>query len=134
MLKVAPDQEDYVASNLYSIAESKFEKYTQMRAVSAGKKLVGFVMWESLKDEGKPHCYLIYRFMIAARFQAKGYGRKAIELVLAEITQDRCWEKISVCVVPDNHSAQHLYRTLGFVEQGLDDEGELIFDLLPGNY
>ena len=87
-LKVSKDQKGFVASNAYSIAESKFDPYVKPRAIYAGKRAVGFLMYETLHYEGKPHDYSIYRLMIDKRQQGKGYGRRALEQAIDEIKQD----------------------------------------------
>jgi GNAT superfamily N-acetyltransferase len=77
-LELTDDQEDMVASNAYSLAESKFTPLARPRAVYAGKSVVGFLMYEPLADEGKPQEVSIYRFMIDRKHQGKGYGRAAL--------------------------------------------------------
>jgi hypothetical protein len=53
------DQQNLIASNAVSIAESMFNPYAGPKAIYAGKKLVGFVMYESLHEDDKPHEYSI---------------------------------------------------------------------------
>ena len=43
-LKVAGDQQSFVAPNVYSIAESKFYPSVEIKAIHAGETLVGFIM------------------------------------------------------------------------------------------
>jgi diamine N-acetyltransferase len=88
-LEVSDEQEDFVADNAYSLAESKFDPYVKPRAIYAGKHVVGFLMYESLESDGKPHDYSIYRLMVDKRHQGRGYGRAALELAIDEIKQDR---------------------------------------------
>ena len=65
-LEVSDEQEDFVADNAYSLAESKFDPYVKPRAIYAGKRVVGFLMYESLESDGRPHDYSIYRLMIVS--------------------------------------------------------------------
>src|ERR1044072_3556576 len=84
-LKLAPEQKDLVASNLYSIAQSKFDPDAYPRAVYAGRELVGFLMYDVWETKARTREASIYRFMIDVKYQAKGYGRAALMHALDEI-------------------------------------------------
>src|SRR6267378_4387414 len=84
-LELGADQEDLVASNLYSVAESHFDPDARPRAVYAGKRVVGFLMYDVQRTRGKSREASIYRFMIDRRHQGKGSGRAALGRALAEI-------------------------------------------------
>ena len=79
-LAVEPEQAAYVAPNARSIAEAYFEPHAWFRAVYADDDPVGFVML--FRDP--PDAFWVWRFMIDARHQGKGYGRRALELVVEE--------------------------------------------------
>ena len=127
-LELAPDQEDLVADNLYSIAESKFDRTAHPRAVYAGGQPVGFLMYD-VSDEGKKRAALIYRFMIDRRHQGKGYGRAALVLAIEEIRATPEVRKVSISYMPDNEVARAFYASLGFVEAGVDEDGEMMAEL-----
>jgi diamine N-acetyltransferase len=124
-LKLDPSQEDLVASNLYSLAESKFDPSARPRAIYAGSRIVGFLMYDVVDGEA-----MIYRFMIDKRHQAKGYGRVALAKALDEIKAIPQVRKVSIGYVPENPVAKAFYGSFGFVEVGLDDEGEMIAELI----
>src|SRR4029453_17067293 len=84
-LKLAPEQKDLVASNLYSIPQSKFDPNAHPRAVYAGKELVGFLMYDVWETKEKTREASIYRFMIDRKHQGRGYGRAALARALDEI-------------------------------------------------
>lgn len=129
-LELEDDQEDFVASNAYSIAESKFNPYARPRAIYAGDSLVGFLMYEVETADGDPHDYNIYRFMIDAEHQGKGYGRAALKRCLQEIQDnDPKLELISICYVPHNPRAKEFYASLGFKEVGIDEDGEMVAEI-----
>ena len=128
-LKVRKKQRDYVASNLYSIAESKFYPSYRPRAIYLGDKVVGFLMYESMESENKPNEYDIFRFMVDKKYQGRGIGRKAMELALKEIKDKGFVERITICYVPSNPVARDFYGSFGFVEIGLDEEGEMIAEI-----
>jgi diamine N-acetyltransferase len=123
-LKVHPSQEGFVANNAVSIAQAHFHPETAwFRAVYAGDSPVGFVMLED--DPAKPRYYL-WRFMIAAEHQGKGYGRKAIDLVCEHVrTRPGATELLLSCV-PGEGGPGPFYERLGFTYTGEEDEGELV--------
>lgn len=129
-LQVHDRQQDFLEDNLWSIAESKFNKFAVPKAIYAGKRPVGFIMWESLAGEGAPHDYFIFRFMIDRDHQGRGYGRLAMELALGEIRKDRRLRRITICYVPENAAAREFYASFGFREVGIDGDGEMIAEIV----
>ena len=130
-LKVHENQDDFVEDNAWSIAESKFNSHLVPRAIYAGKRPVGFIMWESNAEGGGPHDYSFNRLMIDKDHQLKGYGRKAMDLALAEIRMDRLVRRIIVYYVPSNAVAKDFYASFGFRELGVDEDGEMVAEILP---
>jgi diamine N-acetyltransferase len=131
-LELLPTQQDYLASNAYSIAQASFYRDTfHTRAIYCDDKPIGFLMYVSLADEGQPGEYAIYRFMVDSREQGKGYGRRAIGLVLEEIRARPDATVIQICYWPANPVAKSFYASLGFVETGLDDDGEMYAEIRP---
>jgi diamine N-acetyltransferase len=120
-LDVAADQSSYVATNAKSIAEAHFEPKAWFRAIAAGEVLVGFAM--VYRDPAAGEFY-VWRFMVDARHQGRGYGRRAMELLFEEARADGATEVV-LSVVPGEHSALDFYRRLGFEETGKIDHGEL---------
>jgi diamine N-acetyltransferase len=123
-LELAPDQEDLVADNLHSIAESKFDPDARPRAIYAGDQPVGFLMYDASDREA-----LIYRFMVDRRHQGKGYGRAALVLALDEIRALPHVRKVLISYMPDNPITKAFYASLGFEETGLDEDGEMLAEL-----
>ena len=120
-LEVAQEQSSYVATNAKSIAEAYFEPKAWFRAIGAGDELVGFAM---VYRDPAAGTFYVWRFMIDARHQGRGYGRRAMELLLDEARADGARE-ITLSVVPGEHSALDFYRRLGFEETGKIEHGEL---------
>ena len=78
-LQVTKEQEKFVASNAVSIAQAHFyPEVAWFRAIYADETAVGFVM---LEDDPINLSYSLWRLMVDARFQKRGFGRGAIELV-----------------------------------------------------
>jgi diamine N-acetyltransferase len=125
-LELRGSQEDLVASNLYSVAEAQFDPDARPRAVYAGKRIVGFLMYDVEKTKGKAKEASIYRFMIDRKYQGKGYGRKALSKALEEIRGIPRVSRIWICYIPKNPVAKPFYTSFGFVEVGRNRDGEVI--------
>jgi diamine N-acetyltransferase len=125
-LELGAGQEDLVASNLYSVAEAHFDPDACPRAVYAGKRVVGFLMYDVQKTKGKAQEASIYRFMIDRKHQGKGYGRAALRKVLEEIRAIPGVNRISILYMPENPVAKPFYASFGFKEVGQDRDGEMI--------
>ena len=134
-LELEEDQEDHLADNSYSLAESKFNPLAVPIAIYAGKKVVGFAMYESLAEEGEPDTYSIYRFMVDKKHQGKGYGGAALSLILDKIRATPNWRRTTICYVTENKTAKKFYANFGFKEIGLDEDGEMVAEICapPGS-
>ena len=72
--------------------------------------------------------YCLWRYMIDAKYQGKGYGRAGIEAVLEFIKSapvgeaKACW----LSYEPENSVAQKLYASFGFEETGEICSDELV--------
>jgi len=128
-LELDPAQEDLVASNLYSIAESHYDPDARPRAVYAGKRVVGFLMYDVQPTKGKSREASIYRFMIDRKHQGKGYGRAALSKALDEIRAIPGVKRVSIGYMPENPVAGPFYASFGFKEVGRDRDGEVIAKL-----
>jgi diamine N-acetyltransferase len=125
-LEVAPEQRGFVAPNAFSIAEAYFEPKAWFRAVYAGETPVGFVMLHDDPDAGE---YFLWRFMIAAEHQGRGYGRQALDLVVAHVRTRPGATALLSSYVPGDAGPGEFYRRYGFVETGEIDEGERVIRL-----
>lgn len=126
-LRVAPGQEDYLAANRDSLDEADVDPDARPRAILADGVLVGFLMYEAPKDDGDAR---IYRFMIDRAAQGRGHGSAALRAVLREIAAEPHVREVSICYMPQNEGARRLYGAAGFVEEGLDEDGEMIARLV----
>ncbi len=120
-LKVAPDQEHFVAANVYSLAQARVYPGMTPAALYAGETPVGFVMyaWEA------PEYYII-RYMIAAEHQRQGYGRAALGRLLEQFRGNPECRTVALSYEPENRVAAALYASFGFVETGEVDDGEVV--------
>lgn len=121
-LELNHDQKDQLASNAASLAEARRDRSAQPRAVLAGGRVVGFLMYDSGKD-GEA---LLYRFMIDRREQGRGYGRAALTALVHELEGLAHVRDVVVCYMPENYAARRLYLSFGFNEIGEDEDGEML--------
>lgn len=126
-LTVFDEQKDFVASNMYSLAESKVKPECVPLAIYSDDDLVGFVMYNT--DAYDNHEYWIWRLMIDRKHQKKGYGKAAMQLVLAKMMSDDDRSKIYISFEPENTGAKALYEQLGFSPDGRVIEGEIVYCL-----
>jgi diamine N-acetyltransferase len=132
-LKLAPEQEHFVSSNAYSLAESKFMPTFVPQAIyrrdeaSASETMVGFVMYGYYPDGVAPwgQRHWIFRLMIDREHQGRGYGREAMRQTLVRLEADPTCPNVLIGYEADNVVARKLYRSLGFREIGPTPWGEL---------
>jgi diamine N-acetyltransferase len=132
-LHLAPEQEHFVASNAYSLAESKFMPTFVPQAIyaraepDADETLVGFAMYGYYPDGAPPlgQRHWIFRLMIAQEHQGRGYGTAAMREIIARLEADPACDDVLIGYEPDNTIARTLYARLGFEERGTTPWGEL---------
>lgn len=135
-LKVRDDQKNFVASNLYSIAQSQFgdeyEGHWDLFAygIYDGDEPVGFLMY-GLNFQHPQQQAFIQRLMVDARFQGKGYGRFGMQKMLEIFRADERIKEVGISYEPENDVARKLYATLGFIETGriIEEEVEAVLKL-----
>jgi diamine N-acetyltransferase len=119
-LDVTNEQEDYVACNMWSIVESKYNDGYETRAIYMKEEPVGFFMWVK-ESEFKVS---IWRFMVDKKHQQKSIGRVSLNLALAEIKEVSGLKEIEICYSPKNPVAKAFYSSFGFSEVGMDKDDE----------
>jgi diamine N-acetyltransferase len=128
-LKVAPHQENLVATNAKSIAQAHFNpEVAWFRAIYAGEAPVGFLMlWD---EPAKPE-YYVWRFMIDERYQGLGYGRRAMELLIDHVRARPNATELLNGAYARPGGAIPFYEKMGFALTGNvdDDDGELEMSL-----
>lgn len=125
-LPLLADQRAYLAGNAYSIAEASFFPHLVTRAVYAGERPIGFMMYAKPAPGDDSGEFGIWRFMISSDHQGKGYGRKALELLITEMRTHTGVRRISISYLPQNERAGRFYASFGFHETGIDEDGEMV--------
>lgn len=124
-LKVTDEQEKFVASNARSLAQAHFyPEVAWFRAIYADETPVGFVM---LEDDPVKASYFLWRFMIDARFQKYGFGRRALELLIEHVKTRPGAKVLLTSCVPGEGSPGAFYQKQGFAYTGeMDGDEELM--------
>lgn len=116
--------EEFVASNAYSIAQAAYESGWETRVIEQHGRPVGFAMYGFSKDL---NCYELCRLMIDHKYQGNGYGRHALALIADDMERRYSCDKIALSVLPENTPAKNLYERFGFHTTGETLEGEEIY-------
>lgn len=127
-MELPPDQARYLASNAYSIAQAHYYPDWRPRAIYCDGGPAGFALYDVRGNDETGH-YAIYRLMVDHPRQNQGIGRRALALLLAEVRAFPDARRITICYKPDNVTARRFYASLGFVETGIDEIGEMIAEI-----
>ena len=132
MLKLRPDQENLVASNPVTIAQAAYEPNSVVFGLWDGEQAVGlFAMTDlpkhpdGVKTGDVPDAPVLWRLMISADNQGRGYGRAAMELV-KQVAREWGYRKLASSVVDAPNSNMGFYEAMGFSQTGGTVDGELV--------
>ena len=125
-LNVAPSQTSFVASNAISISEAYFEEKAWFRGIYADDIPVGFLM--TYEDPAQGFFYL-WRYMIDADHQRKGYGHRAMRLLIERTKTMPNIAEIKLSAVDGAGSPIPFYEGIGFTDTGEIEDGERVFKL-----
>ena len=120
-VEVAEDQQHLVAPTAMSIAEAYFEPKAWFRAIYADDQPVGFIM---LFDDPDAPKYYLWRLLIGADHQRKGYGRAAVGHLIDYVRTRPGATELRVSWVPGPGSPEPFYLDLGFEPTGEMDGRE----------
>lgn len=126
-LKVAKDQESYVAANTTILARAYAYRNSGSCAlfIYDDETPVGMVLYHHEDSFGT---YIFSELLIDEKYQRKGYGRAATRLILNRMKEEGRYNKVVLCYIEGNEAAKKLYESFGFVETG-HDEDEIIMEL-----
>lgn len=131
-LKIEPEQEKYVPSSCYLIAKSKYHPNHQVRAIYADGKVVGLVLYQTGDGDFEPHECEIFGFMVDRKYQFKGIGKAAINLLVSEIRSLKQFTDIELSCDPMNKAAEKVYLDCGFKDSGyVKNDGSIVFMIDP---
>ena len=124
-LSVYDTQKEFVATNLYSLAQAWVYYDTAYPfAIYSDNVMVGFIMLGYYELKG---VYTVWRFMIDRKFQNKGYGKEALLLAIDFLKNKFNISEVYLAYNQDNYVAEKLYESVGFTQTGeiIDEEIEM---------
>ena len=129
-LKVAPEQENYVANAAVLLARAyAYREYGSRAFVIYNDDLpVGMALYYDYYDEDGRGAYEFSQLFIDARYQGQGFGTQAAELVLDKMREDGRFEVVTLCYIEGNDEARRMYEKLGFTHTGEADRDEIIME------
>lgn len=74
--------------------------------------------------------YNINQFFIDKGYQARGYGTRAMLMLLEMLREERHFNRVALCYVDGSEGAARLYTKLGFMPTG-ESDGDEITMVLP---
>jgi diamine N-acetyltransferase len=122
-LTVAPEQAEFVAPNVYSLAEAYLEPSWTPLAIYAVDALVGFALYGREDETGR---WWLMRYMIDAPHQGRGYGTAALPKLIDLMVERHGCGEIFLGYEPSNDVAERLYARMGFVPTGEMVGGEIV--------
>jgi diamine N-acetyltransferase len=134
-LSVSPEQDNYVTGVAESLVEAAETPAAcpWFRAIYAGDLPVGFVM---ISDNIPPDRteylgpYFLWRLLVDSRWQGLGYGRAALDLVVAYVRTRPHADTLFSSIVPgDAASPLGFYLKYGFVLTGDVHDDEPVMQL-----
>ncbi len=121
-LSVMDSQKGFVAPSVGILARGYVYRGCGARiyAFEADGVMVGMALVREFTDE--PLGYDLQQFMVDQRYQHKGYGSRALELVLDELRKEGRYDHVELCVKKNDAEAIRLYAKHGFADSGYIDE------------
>jgi diamine N-acetyltransferase len=132
-LAVAEGQDRFVAPNSWSLAQALAGgDLAWPRAISADGEIVGFLMLEIDPVDPKGRMLWLWRLMIAASRQRRGFGAAAVALAADEVRR-RGGADLWTSWVRLQGGPEDFYRKLGFEPTGDLIDGEVVGRLRLGS-
>jgi diamine N-acetyltransferase len=128
-LDVRPEQRDSVAPNAFSIAQAYVEDRAWPRAIYLGETPIGFVMLHLDRHAPDGPVVFLWRFMIDARHQRRGYGRAALDLVVSHVRGFPGASELRSSYVDGEAGPGGFYRAYGFRETGEHEHDKVVIAL-----
>ncbi len=75
------------------------------------------------------NAYVLSQLFIDERYQGRGYGKEATQLILDMMKQDGKYDKVILCYIDGNSRAKELYESFGFRVTDRDED-EIVMEKL----
>ena len=125
-LHVAASQKNFIETVPQCMAEADELSDWEPVLIMEGETPVGFSMYGLMRHE-ENHRLWFDRLLVDEKYQHRGIGRRAVELLLERLRRDFPGRDIYLSAYEDNSTAIALYSSFGFRFNGeLDCNGEKI--------
>ncbi|MEL6589252.1 MAG: GNAT family N-acetyltransferase [Bacteroidota bacterium] len=123
-IRLSPEQERFLPSVLYSLAQAKFEDLHPY-GILHEEKMIGFLMY----GEFGGICWL-NRIMIDHEYQHQGIGHSAMQQILAQLRRKMRCKEIRTSYSRHNYNADRFFTGLGFepIDSDIGDEVVAVFN------
>lgn len=121
-----PLDEKWIISNAFSLLQARYDPNWDCRLLVDGETPVGFAFYGYWQERDR---YLLCRYMIDIRYQGRGYGTRALPLVVEQIRRQYGCRDVYTTVDDENTRAVKLYRSFGFQPTEEMDEAERVYVL-----
>ena len=125
-LSVNEEQKAYVAPSAIAVAEACYSREDWLQAIYADETPVGLAVVNVKPQQAR---FFLWRFMVDARYQRSGYGRRAMILLIEQVKTKPNNGEFFTSVVPGDHCPQGFYENLSFQLTGEWYEGEALMRL-----
>ncbi len=118
-----PDGEKFVAPNSVSLAQAwlyRNDGDVFPFAIYDDDTPVGFLMLEEDAEDGS---LILWRIMISSEYGGKGYGTRAIRLLIEQTGACGKYQALKLDCDKTNAAALHIYEKLGFRPTGAVNHG-----------
>ncbi len=128
-LSLAPEQQTFIAGFAKALAQGAHEPASRALGLFDGTTPVGLLqLYDSRRDVDKPRDRLyLWRLMIDARFQGRGFGAQALRWAIDEARRLGL-PQIALAHV-DGNPVGPFYERFGFTYTGEIDDGERVMTL-----
>ena len=127
-LKVKDCQKGFLAPALGILARGYVYRDSNAKVfvIKNDDTTVGVAMVRDFTDE--PLGYDLQQFMIDERYQGRGFGSRALSLILDTLREEGRFDRVEVCVKKDDEAAVRMYKKHGFSDSGY------VSDEVPDSY
>ena len=119
------EQKHYVSNSAALLARAFAYRDQRSKAfgIYADDTPVGMSLYYDIDDY---KAYDFSQFFIDCRYQRRGYGITAANMILDMMKKDGRYDKVYLCYIDGNDAARCMYEKLGFRATGEEDEDEII--------
>ena len=128
-LKVSEEQKGFVADSAVILARAYAYRESRSRAfiICNGDTPIGMALYYDCEELG---IYDLSQFFIDERYQGKGYGFEAMEVILDMMKEDGKYNRVELCYIEGNDAARKLYEKLGFSLTGDCEDDEIVMGMM----